>query len=289
MERYATHALRCSGSASPERWNSLTLAFRPNEPPRSDSRRYSMRAIVLFVNPNDDFLCPLDSLQQAHLLGSRAGVQKVALSVMENVSEVCFRLHGSRLAAGWVDVAAGAEAAGVDPGDLETWENGQKKPNRQQITQAAATFQVSSEFILRGGPATARERLAERLAAILRSADGRLDVLAQEWPKRLKFLREKHPFEDIDDAAYNCGRLLQTILKHEREEIPQNIDFQIGYALALRARPEFAVLTVLPLHPRPNEQVEWWEPLPASSMRLLGKDIGKEWMRKLANAFEGIC
>jgi hypothetical protein len=120
------------------------------------------------------------------------------------------------------------------------------------------------------------------------SADGRLDVLAQEWPKRLKLLREKHPVEDIDDAAYNCGRLLQTILKHEREEIPQNIDFQIGYALALRARPEFAVLTVLPLHPRPHEQVDWWEPLPASSMRLLGKDIGKEWMRKLANAFEGI-
>ena len=211
----------------------------------------------------------------------------MVLSVTTNVDEVCFRLRGSRLAAGWIGVAAGADSVGVDCGHLEAWECGQNIPGREQIAQVAATFQVSSEFIRGGRPTTARERLAERLAAILRSAEGRLDVLAQEWPKRLKLLREKHPFADIDDAAYNCGRLLQTILKHEREEIPQNIDFQIGYALALRARPEFAVLTVLPLHPRPHEQVEWWEPLPSSSMRLLGKEIGKEWMRKLANAIEG--
>lgn len=80
------------------------------------------------------------------------------------------------------------------------------------------------------------ERLADRIAAILSSTDGKFEESSPHWADRLAIIRERHPFECIDDAAYSCGSLVTTLLKHEFQELPPSIDFQIGYALALRAR-----------------------------------------------------
>ena len=196
--------------------------------------------------------------------------------------EVGCRLHGARLAAGWVDVGAAAGHLGFPTSTLMSWEDGSEDPSDEHMASVAVGYKVSIEYLDGEGATSPVERLADRLAAILSSADGRLKELASDWSDRLAIIRDRHPFESIDEAAYSCGTLVTTILKHEFQELPPSIDFQIGYALALRARPEFAVLTTLPLHPKESEHVDWWDPLPPSASRVMGK----EWMVRFVSLIE---
>ena len=174
-----------------------------------------------------------------------------------------FRLHAARLIGGMVDIADAAQLLGTTVDTIEAWELGQVEFSSSVIDDASATYGVSRPFLTDGSPSTERDVAAARIARILQIAetDG---VESDGWSTRLERIVERSELSEISDAADALRHLVITFVPHMAGQAdPISIDLQISYALALRAKPEFAVLGHLQLLPRLEDRIDWWRPVRA--------------------------
>ena len=84
-------------------------------------------------------------------------------------------------------------------------------------------------------------------------------------------MRERHTRGDVDAACEALGWLNLTMCAREIGAPDPDIDFHIGYALALGVRPEFAEKVKLPMHPRVEKLIDWWTPLETPDNHRVGQ------------------
>lgn len=167
-----------------------------------------------------------------------------------NQIEINDRLHGARLAAGFVHITDAAILLGANESTYRHAETGKRSTGPQILKSAASVFGVSVNYLEEGVPLTNKEELAQRLAAVLSKTDvdeyesdaGYAAVL-----DRLRAVRTANGHMTTNAAAGAYGWNRTIYWQHETGGRGMTVDRLIAYCLSMGARPEFGLLGESPV------------------------------------------
>jgi hypothetical protein len=122
--------------------------------------------------------------------------------------------------------------------------------------RAADVFGVSAKYLTDGVVEGGRDGLAARIETILGAH--KLPDMGSDGGPRLRHMRVSLGYQSGRAAARAAGAATATFMAHEGGSRALPVDRMIGYALALGARPEYAVLLDGDMLPSEGEQVDGW-------------------------------
>lgn len=160
------------------------------------------------------------------------------------------RLHGARLAAGFVFLTDVADLLSVNHSTYRHAESNIRPANDGLVRRASELFGVTIGYLQDGNPASDADAFAGRLARIVS------DSAAERFtnPKvylgmldRLREIRIANGFDTINAAAdgHNWNRTVYW--QHETGGRGITLDRMIAYCLSMGARPEYGVMGEKPL------------------------------------------
>lgn len=167
-----------------------------------------------------------------------------------NPIEIKDRLHGARLAAGFVHITDAAIMLGASESTYRHAETGKRSTGPQIIKSAASVFGVSVSYLEEGVPSTKKEELAQRLATVLSKVD--VDEYESDGGygavlDRLRAIRTTNGHATTNAAAGAYGWNRTIYWQHETGGRGMTIDRLIAYCLSMGARPEFGLLGERPV------------------------------------------
>lgn len=192
------------------------------------------------------------------------------------------RMEAARIVAGVVIAADAAKLLGISKVAIHRAEAGISEPAGDFRGRFCELFEVTRDYIETGAIQGEREKLAERVAALLASTaePAEIDIALA---RRLKTARIESGHATAAAAINRFGFKMATYLSHEGGTRRLPLERAIYYALNFRVRPEFLLLGEMPVLAGDDDPVSRWTPASidtSSSIHPANLNLNWRWLRK---------